>query len=41
MDGAREEMNEHRLVSGAAREDDTDRTLRPQVLADFVGRTHS
>ena len=34
-------MSDSRLVSGAQQEDDIDRTLRPQVLADFVGQAQA
>ncbi|MBN8998552.1 MAG: Holliday junction branch migration DNA helicase RuvB [Rhizobiales bacterium] len=34
-------MNGDRLISAAEQEDDGDRTLRPQVLADFVGQAQA
>jgi len=34
-------MSDSRLVSGVPQEDDIDRTLRPQVLADFVGQAQA
>lgn len=34
-------MSDSRLLAGAEQEDDADRTLRPQVLADFVGQAQA
>ncbi|BCP54939.1 Holliday junction ATP-dependent DNA helicase RuvB [Kaistia sp. 32K] len=34
-------MSDSRLIDGAPQEDDVDRTLRPQVLADFVGQAQA